>query len=224
MPQMEYGDFVKYSFYRVGQEWLNRGNAIRAAGAQKFAAVVDNSSYQDHLATYSTVGTRGDTHFLLVQTAPSIMDFHNLQASLNRTSLGRNLEQVHSYLAIRLRTQYKHGGGRPDNNPKDYLIVYPMVKKREWYGLELEERQAMMNAHFRVGRKYPSIRINTTYSFGLDDPEFVVAFETQTPSEFVSLVKELREIPVAQYTETETPIFTALKMPIRAALEACGAT
>ncbi len=127
------------------------------------------------------------------------------------------------------RTQYRHGGGRPGDVPRDvkedghrYLIVYPMVKKREWYRLPQEERQEMMNDHFRVGHKYPSVKINTTYSFGLDDQEFVVGFELDEPRDFVSLVMELREVPAGFYTESETPIFTALRMPVEEALESLG--
>ena len=37
----------------------------------------------------------------------------------------------------------------------------------------------MMDEHITIGHKYPSVKLNTTYSFGLDDQEFVVAFETR---------------------------------------------
>ena len=38
-----------------------------------------------------------------------------------------------------------------------------------------------MQEHIKVGREYPEIDLNTSYSFGLDDQEFVVAFETDDP-------------------------------------------
>lgn len=65
-----------------------------------------------------------------------------------------------------------------------------------------------MDEHIQVGRKYPSIRLNTTYSFGLDDHEFIVAFETDEPSDFLDLVQELRESTVSMYTLQDTPLFT----------------
>src|SRR5437762_9028093 len=73
-----------------------------------------------------------------------------------------------------------------------YLFVYPFVKTREWYSRPAEERQEMMDEHIRIGSKYRSVKLHTTYSFGLDDQEFVVAFETDEPSDFLDLVKELR--------------------------------
>ena len=62
-----------------------------------------------------------------------------------------------------------------------YLFVYPLTKVREWYGLSKDERQQAMNQHIAVGHTYSSVKLNTTYSFGLDDQEFVLAFETDEP-------------------------------------------
>jgi chlorite dismutase len=97
------------------------------------------------------------------------------------------------------------------------------VKTRPWYVLPLEQRQAMMNAHIRIGHKYPRVRLNTTYSFGLDDQEFVLAFETDYPGDFLDLVMELRETEASQYTERDTPIFTCIKAEGADLLHALGA-
>jgi hypothetical protein len=42
----------------------------------------------------------------------------------------------------------------------------------------------MMDEHVQIGRKHPTIRLNTTYSYGLDDQEFIVAFEGDSPASF----------------------------------------
>ncbi|MBI4305531.1 MAG: chlorite dismutase family protein, partial [Chloroflexi bacterium] len=73
-----------------------------------------------------------------------------------------------------------------------------------------------------IGHKYPQIKINTAYAFGLDDPEFVLGFETDDPGDFLQLVEDLRMIPTSQYTERETPIFTSILMPVREALDTLG--
>jgi nitrite reductase/ring-hydroxylating ferredoxin subunit len=100
-----------------------------------------------------------------------------------------------------------------------YFFVYPFVKTREWYQLPLEERQKMMEEHIRIGRKYPSVKLNTTYSFGLDDQEFVVSFETDEPADFLDLVMELREAKTSLYTLRDTPIFSCIAMGLREALD-----
>src|SRR5207253_2745302 len=92
-----------------------------------------------------------------------------------------------------------------------------------WYNLSQEQRQAMMDTHIRIGRKYPTVKLNTTYSFGLDDQEFVVAFETDAPGDFLDLVMELRETESSLYTLRDTPTFTCVATSVRGALDALGA-
>jgi len=101
---------------------------------------------------------------------------------------------------------------------KPYLVVYPMTKKRAWYALPLAERTRIMAGHFAVGHRYPEVRIHTGYSFGIDDNEFVVAFEAADPRDFLALVADLRETESSAYTERETPIFVGAAMTVAAAL------
>ena len=118
------------------------------------------------------------------------------------------------------------GGGAAGDLPSErkYLFLYPMVKQRRWYGLPAEERGRIMRSHIEVGRRYPEITINTTYSFGLDDQEFVVSFEGDDPGMFLDLVQELRPTESSAYTERETPIFTCVAMSVRKALDALDGT
>src|SRR5207253_8487940 len=101
-----------------------------------------------------------------------------------------------------------------------YLFLYPFWKKRDWYRLPAEERGRIMADHIETGRRYPSVSINTTYSFGLDDQEFVVAFETDEPSDFLDLVHELRGTESSSYTLRDTPIFTCIAASVGRALDA----
>ena len=223
MPDIDYGDFVKFSFFKLQREWRLLSDDQKQAGKREFAAVVEELSESGSIRSYSTVGTRADTDFMLLQNSPTIEAFHQTAARLNRTALSGYLDQPHSYLSIRRKSRYKHGGGAPDlKDDYRYFMIYPMVKTRLWYEKSKDERQQMMNDHFRIGHNYPMVKINTTYSFGLDDPEFVVAFEMDDPADFVSLVMDLREVPAAQYTLSETPIFTTIRMPIAEALDALG--
>jgi chlorite dismutase len=91
-----------------------------------------------------------------------------------------------------------------------YVFVYPMVKTRAWYALPAEERGKMMREHIAVGQKYPKIRINTSYSYGIDDQEFVVAFEGDDPAEFLDLVQDLRYTRASEYTLRDSPMFTCV--------------
>ncbi len=102
----------------------------------------------------------------------------------------------------------------------NYVFVYPFVKSREWYALPAEERWRIMQGHIQVGREYPGVDNHTTYSFGLDDQEFVVAFDTDDVGTFLDLVQRLRTTEASRYTVRDTPSFTCITMSLERALNA----
>ncbi len=97
-------------------------------------------------------------------------------------------------------------------NRKNYFIVYPFVKTADWYLLNFEERKEMMYEHIRIGKKYQEILQLLVYSFGLNDSEFVVAYETDDLIKFEELVEELRTSKARIYTKRDTPIITGIYM------------
>ena len=142
------------------------------------------TSPQDRsLRAYSTVGTRGDTDLLLLAQSPTLEDIHTFHVVLAQSGLAKWMSTPHSYLAMTKRSPYSESEARPEicTSERRYLFVYPFDKKREWYRLPPDERQRIMDEHIEVGRRYPEITINTAYSFGLDDQEFVVSFEADDP-------------------------------------------
>jgi chlorite dismutase len=129
----------------------------------------------------------------------------------------------HSYLAMTKESVYSDEEQplKPrEGSDKKFLIVYPMWKRRDWYLLPGEERMRIMRSHIETGRRHPSIEINTAYSFGIDDQEFVVSFNADDPGEFLDLVQELRGTESSAYTASETPIFTCISTSIERALDA----
>ena len=100
------------------------------------------------------------------------------------------------------------------------MFVYPFVKSREWYALPADERWRIMQGHIEVGREYPGVDNHTTYSFGLDDQEFVVAFDTDDVGTFLDLVQRLRTTEASRYTVRDTPSFTCIAMSLERALNA----
>ncbi len=94
------------------------------------------------------------------------------------------------------------------------------MKLRSWYSLPPEDRQRAMDEHMRVGHEFTTITNHTTYSFGIDDQEFMTAFECEEPADFMHLMLTLRESEASRYTERDTPIFVGQHVEIRAALDA----
>jgi chlorite dismutase len=221
--------FVKYTFFKVVPAWRGLPDADRATMKQEVVDVLETFAERMLIRVYSTVGTRGDCDLMLWTVSDRLEDFQELTSRLFGAQIGTYLEVPYSYLAMTRRSQYvdKHvhegqEGTRLRVKPGDakYLFVYPFVKTRAWYLLPLEERQAIMDVHIKVGHEFPTVRINTAYSFGLDDQEFVVAFESDSPSDFLDLVMKLRETKSSEYTLRDTPIFTCIAMSPADALDA----
>ena len=217
------GQYVAYSFYRVDPAWRRLPVEERAAGKDAFAEVVEDFAGRlDTLRAYSTAGVRPETDFFLWKITQRYEDLGELGAALNATPLAGWLETPYSYLATTKASQYTSARRArkivPRNSP--YLVVYPFVKVRPWYALTLEERQRAMDEHIRIGAEFPTIHNHTTYSFGIDDQEFMTAFECDEPADFMHLMLTLRESEASRYTERDTPIFVGQHLPIRAALDA----
>ena len=222
---------VKFTFFKLESEWRRLPEELRYESKVKFAEAVTKISEKMFTRCFSLVGLRSDADFLLWQAADTLEEIQDAAAQLWATSLGAYLTQPHSYLAMTRRSQYvgththagqEGTGTRLRPGKAEYFIVYPFLKTREWYLLPQEERQRMMNDHFTIGHKYPSVKINTTYSFGLDDQEFVVAFETDSPADFVDLVMDLRGVEGSLYTLRDTPIFTGIHKTIEDTLNDLG--
>ena len=209
--------FMRYVFFKAAREWRSLEEDEKSEGAGEFLSVLEKYSRTLDVRTYTLVGTRGDVDFMLWIVAEDLAPVQEFVAELLATGLGRRLDVPYSFLAMTRRSKYigshRHPGqeGEGDEGPRrqtKYAFVYPLVKKREWYKVPFVERQRIMAEHFKIGHKYPPIKINTGYSFGLDDQEFVLAFEGDDPGEFLDLVEELRSSDASKYTERETPIFT----------------
>ena len=221
MPEKR--SFVKFTAIKVDSEWRRRAPEERAQDKREFAAAC-NSFAEDHfLRTYSLVGTRGDADLMVRASAAGLDPIHELHVLLNQSGLMRYASIPHSFLAMTKPSAYSDEPSPLEPRPgadSRYLIVYPMWKKREWYALRDEERMRIMRSHIEVGRRHGTIDINTAYSFGLDDQEFVVSFDTDEPADFLDLVQELRGTESSAYTESETPIFTCISASPERALDA----
>jgi chlorite dismutase len=222
--------FVSFACFQVEPEWRRLSEEEREKGKKQFANVINKyvSEKRCQILPYSTMGMRAEVDFMLWIISYELEPIQELASDLSKTGLGAYLKKPYSFLAMTKRSMYldrldpEHQEDRVHIIPgkHKYFFVYPFIKKRDWYLLPHEKRQEMMDEHIAVGNKYPSVKLNTTYSFGLDDQEFVVAFETDSASDFLDLVQELRESKASGYTLRDTPILTCIfKDNVMAALD-----
>jgi chlorite dismutase len=229
---------VRYLFLRLDPAWRRLAPTEQVAHKREFGDRLTRPPSAGGLRadlllrTYSLVGTRGDADLLLWQVADGLEALQALQTAVFSTQLGAYLSVPYSYLAVNRRSTYEipessRSAGPAASiaaRPQDsrYLFVYPFVKSREWYALPRARRQELMEEHVSTARRHPAIRANTAYSFGLDDQEFVLAFEGDDPADFADLVMELRETRASAYTHRDTPVFTCIQMSLWDALDSLG--
>lgn len=219
-------EIFRFLTIAVSAEWRRRGLAERDADKREFARALETCGVAAH--PYSLVGTRADADLLLWLVAEDADALRAAESRLASTGLWAWSTRPYAYLAARRKSKYlgehehaasEHRAPAGPVGDKRYVVVYPMTKKRAWYALPLAERTRIMAGHFAVGHRYPDIRIHTGYSFGIDDNEFVVAFEAPDPRDFLALVADLRETESSSYTERETPIFVGAAVGIAEALD-----
>jgi chlorite dismutase len=213
--------FVKYTFLKLDPAWRRLDSAKREQDKRELLAACEDFADGHLLQAFSLVGTRGDAELLLIAEAENLERIHELHVVMGQSGLMRWASIPYSFLGMRKSSEYSEDERTsPRAFEGRYVFVYPFVKSREWYGLPAQERWRIMQGHIEVGREYPSVDNHTTYSFGLDDQEFVVAFDTDDVGTFLDLVQRLRGTEASRYTVRDTPSFTCIRMSLERALNA----
>jgi chlorite dismutase len=230
-PDQTKRQFLNYSFYKLDPAFRRLPAEEIAAAKAEFVEVACRWAERGEgfiLRTYSLVGVRADVDFMLWRISFDINDFQAMQRELNKTRLGAYLTQPHSFLSMQKRSIYvdrfnpEGEGVHMLPGQGNYLFVYPFVKTRAWYNLSPQARQGMMDEHIYVSSPFTGVTLNTSYSYGIDDQEFIVAFDSNYPQEFVDLVGRLRFTEASLYTLRDTPMFTCVKKGIKEIMEDLG--
>lgn len=224
--------FVNFSFFKLDPAFRRLPQEEIDKGKKELMEVLEEYDNRNDIIvlSYTTMGIRADAEIMFWRVSYRLENFQEMTTKMYRTGLGKYLIQTYSYFSQTKKSMYmdifdpEHEEDRTHIIPgkAKYLFIYPFTKKREWYLLTKFTRQGIMDEHIYIGNKYPSVKLNTTYSFGIDDYEFVVAFETDSPDDFVDLVMDLRETEGSRFTEEDTPIFTCTAMSLEDAVNSLG--
>ena len=221
--------YASYRFGKVDPAWRRLPVEERAAMKEAYAEVVEEWQGRMQVLSYSLVGVRPDADFFFWLLTERYEDLRDFTADLNSTPLAGWLETPYSYLAATLSSKYferdpKRPPRRVVPRKAPYLVVYPFVKVRPWYALSLEDRRRAMQEHAEIGSRFVTVTNHTTYSFGIDDQEFMTAFECEEPVDFLHLMMTLRETEASTYTERDTPIFVGMLEDVRSLLDSLDGT
>jgi chlorite dismutase len=219
--------FVSYTGFKADSAWRRLPFAAREDGRQAFAQVVEEYAREIKTYSYSTIGMKINCDLLLWRKGfdPKLMQ--EMTAKLLQAGIGQYLEITHNLYGFTRPSTYTK---RPTTQEQaidvedrqTYLIVYPFSKTTEWFLMSRDARQGMMNEHMRIGHDYADIPQVLLYSTGLDDQEFVVAYETEDLPRFSALVTDLRNTEARRYTLKDTPILTGIRRDMPEALSLIG--
>jgi chlorite dismutase len=219
--------FVQYAAFKADPAWRRLPFSAREDGREAFARAVEEAAPEIKTYPYSTLGLKTSCDLLLWRKGASPIAMQEMTSRLMQTGIGQYLELTHNLYGFTRLSSYTR---RPTTQEQaidledrqTYLIVYPFSKTTEWFLMSKEARQGMMNEHMRIGHEYADIRQVLLYSTGLDDQEFIVAYETGDLPRFSALVTDLRDTEARRYTLKDTPILTGIHRPLRETLALMG--
>lgn len=212
--EVEAPRFIQYLFFKADPLWRRLSEEERTQGKKEFDQVVEGTAAVQTFA-YSTLGMKVDADFMLWRTAASLDVLQDMLGQLLQTGLGKYLQTTHSLFGMTRPSVYTKRRTAQEQAVDEqerlrYLTVYPFSKTTEWYLMSKEARQGMMNEHMRVGHEYAKVRQVLLYTTGLDDQEFVVAYETDDLYSYQGLLIALRSTEARRYTLKDQPIFTCI--------------
>ncbi len=221
--------FVHALAFGLDPAWRRTSDDLRRADGAAFCAAVGAAANDGiRTFTYSMVGLQPGVDLLIWRLGASVEALEAAAALALRSGAGRWMSVRESFVGRIGPSQYV---AKPTAQEQSlftaersrYLIVYPFTKSTDWYLLSREARQGVMNEHMRIGHQYPMVRQLLAYSFGLDDQEYIVAYETDDLTGFGDLVRALRATESRRSTMRDTPILLGIHRPIEAIMELLGA-
>lgn len=229
LPEVE-KQFVNFMFFRVNPDWRKLDAETKSAFKREFQTVHD--SFYEHflLYCYSLVGFDSKADIMFWRIGQSLDLIQEMTAKLFRTSLGSYLETSENYLAATKKMMFipDDGYGNPQSRlhvvagTGKYHFVYPCAKHSDWYDKTGDERDALIEENFMVGKKFPNIKIHLTHAFGFSNEEYLISFETDEPRDFLALAEELRQTPASKLTLRGMPVYTCRRRSLAECLDALG--
>ncbi len=210
------GRYVHALGLEVDPEWRRQEASQRRCDAEEFVRALDAPCVTTY--SYSMVGMQPGVDVLLWRLGESFDALEEAASVVLRSGLGRWARVSESFVGIIQPSQYVKKPNLQEQSlfsgeRSRYLVVYPFTKSTDWYLLGKDTRQGIMNEHIRVGHQYPQVRQLLAYSFGLDDMDFLVAYETDDLVAFEELVRALRSTDSRRSTVRDTPILTGVHRP-----------
>ncbi|EFG48238.1 chlorite O(2)-lyase [Brevibacterium mcbrellneri ATCC 49030] len=200
--------YLSYSVFRVAEDLGDLNREDLAKELTEAIAHIDSVVVR---GIYDVSVFRADADIMFWYHAPTVEDLQKVYAAIRTSALGSVLEPVWSVVGIHRPAEFNRShvpAFLTDDDPGEYLCVYPFVRSYEWYLLEPRERGKMLHDHGKAAAGYKDIKANTVSGFALGDYEWLLAFEAQHLERIVDLMRDLRNTEARMHVRKEIPFFT----------------
>ena len=221
---MKTGTYHQYFFFDVQKEFYRLPKGKQRTLKDALKSLISKQTAVTTVS-YATLGFKVSTTFMLWCQAESPRELQEFLRNIVRNPLGHYLSLTYSYFGIVRNSQYSGRTGKPEQVIQNYderlpyLILYPFTKTTQWYQLDFEQRKSIMGEHIKTGVGHKDIRQCLLYSYGVDDNEFLLSYETNTLEKFQELIMDMRKTASRIYTLSDTPIFTCIHKPLPELIE-----
>jgi len=218
MKPREINETIRYTMWSVFRRAGRPGQTYDAAA--RTLASIDTATRDTDLVIrgwYDVGGLRADADLMIWWHSPSSDDLQEAYSRFRRTTVGAACDPVWSVMALHRPAEFNKShvpAFLADEQPGDYVCVYPFVRSYDWYLLPDEERRAMLAEHGQLARTFPDVRANTVASFALGDYEWMLAFEADELHRIVDLMRELRASRARMHVREEVPFYTGRRKPV----------
>ncbi|MGB7070128.1 MAG: chlorite dismutase family protein [Pyrinomonadaceae bacterium] len=218
--------FVNFIFFRVNPEWRKLNAETKRIFKSEFQSVFVQFKEEFLLFSYSLIGFDSKADLMLWRIGTSLDMIQDMTAKLYRTNLGSYLETADNYLSVTKRMMFVSNSSEDRHHVnagvKKYHFLYPCSKHKDWYDKSVDERDALIEENFMVGKRFQNIKIHMTHAFGFSEQEYIISFETDEPKDFLELAEELRHTPASKFSLRGAPIYTCRQRPLMECLDALG--
>lgn len=216
----EVNDTIRYAMWSVFALAEPLGDSDRDVLADEVEELYADLAGHDVVVrgTYDVAGLRADADVMVWWHAASIEALQDAYHRLLRTTAGQHLDPVWSVAALHRPAEFNKShipAFMSEEEPRDYVCVYPFVRSYEWYLLDDKERRDLLVEHGQMAREYPDVRANTIASFALNDYEWILAFEADELHRIVDLMRELRASGARRHVREEVPFYTGPRVDVR---------
>ncbi|MHB8543661.1 MAG: chlorite dismutase family protein [Leptospirales bacterium] len=212
-------DFSSFSLFRLDPSWRKLHPTEMGHGKREFHEIVKSYSNQISVFSYCLVGLNGTGDLLLWRTGTSLEALQDMTGKMLSTFFGRYLMTEKNYMGY-LTQQNNRAIFTPTKSR--FVHVKPIVMTSEWHQLAPFIRVVIEKETRDIAARFPTLRLTTMASYGLDESDFVLILESDSPEQLLEFNNAFQEGQEYRYISSAQRGITAISRSMSDILDLLG--